>query len=495
MRFADDTTNIPALSVIDQNSLWLTISTDDGAPARVLTMRAESVTIGRERTADLVLDDEKASRQHCRLARRPGGDVELVDLGSTNGTRVNGVRAGGPVTLRGGEKIRIGRHTISVSRHDPAGAGGTVIESAPSALVAPRPFAPPVAALGPPVPPVSIRQANAPARTGAFVAGASTVAVVLILAGVASRSGSGAYSTRKIIDIARSRTVSVETDIDGAGQGTGTGWVLDAKQGLIVTNHHVVNSGTSFTVGLNGGKRPATVVGSSVCDDLSVLKVNDVSGLQTMELASQATMHQGDKVVAVGYPGNVSPKLELQANAGIISVVKTEWVKPSVDVPHLANVVQTDAAINPGNSGGPLLDTRARLVGVNSAHNTAKENQAFAIGVDRVKEVTAQLREGKSAGWTGLGLVFPTSEADFTDLKLPVVKNGIIAQFATPLTPAANSGLGRQAFVIVAINGSKMDGTNQGYCAVASRMKAGDKATFTVTQDGTKMIEASIPFA
>ena len=415
----------------------------------MVSLDSDEFVLGRLRTADLVLDEEKASRLHCRLTRLANGDYQLDDLGSTNGTRVDGTTVSGPMTLIGGERIRIGRHTITLSRTEPGVGHVTVIAAA----------------------------------------AAATVGVAIV------NRGSSTLSTQQIIGRAKASTVSVESDVDGQLRGRGTGWVLDAKRGLIVTNHHVVNAGSSFTVGLDGGKRPATIVGSSPCEDLSVLKVNDVSGLATMPLASQSDIKQGDKVVALGYPGNAGPKPELQANAGIVSVVRSEFTATALDVPKLPNILQTDAAINPGNSGGPLLDTKARLVGVNSAGDSSRENQAFAIGVDRVKEITAQLAEGGSRGWTGLGLVFPSSETDFTDLDLPVVDGGIVAQFAVPLTPAANLGLGRSQFVIAGINGNRLDGTLQSYCAQVATLRAGDKATFDITLDGSEVLSVPIKFA
>ena len=487
--------------------MWLTVTNDDATATRVVSLDSDEFVLGRERTADLVLDDEKASRLHCRFTRLPNGDYQLDDLGSTNGTRVDGNTVSGPMTLIGGEHIRIGRHTITLSRTEPGVGHGTVVDTNASLVLAAAapsaPLAPPVPAGAPPVPAPLAPPPGVAAATKRRAGRSKAPIVVAVIAAAAAATagvaivnrGSGTLSTQQIIGRAKASTVSVESDVDGQLRGRGTGWVLDAKRGLIVTNHHVVNAGSSFTVGLDGGKRPATIVGSSPCEDLSVLKVNDVSGLATMPLSSQAEIKQGDKVVALGYPGNAGPKPELQANAGIVSVVKSEFTAAALDVPKLPNILQTDAAINPGNSGGPLLDTKARLVGVNSAGDSSKENQAFAIGVDRVKEITAQLAEGGSRGWTGLGLVFPSSEKDFTDLDLPVVDGGIVAQFAVPLTPAANLGLGRSQFVIAGINGNRLDGTLQSYCAQVATLKAGDKATFDVTLDGSEVLSVPIRFA
>jgi thiamine pyrophosphokinase len=94
-----------------------------------------------------------------------------------------------------------------------------------------------------------------------------------------------------------------------------------------------------------------------------------------------------------------------------------------------------------------------------------------------------------------LTLEFPSAESDFTDLDLPFVDGGILATAAVPLTPAANLGLGRTQFVIVGINGNRLDGTLQSYCAQVSTLKAGDKATFNVTLNGEDVIDVPIKFA
>src|SRR5439155_3754516 len=102
---------------------------------------------------------------------------------------------------------------------------------------------------------------------------------------------------------------------------TGTGFVLDAGNGLVVTNFHVVNGGSSFSVGVNGNLRPARIAGAAPCDDLAVVQVADNSGMETFPLGSQGDLRQGEQVVAVGYPASVSIYDELSSTTGIVSCV------------------------------------------------------------------------------------------------------------------------------------------------------------------------------
>ncbi|MFN0089140.1 MAG: S1C family serine protease, partial [Acidimicrobiales bacterium] len=334
----------------------------------------------------------------------------------------------------------------------------------------------------------------------ALVGGVAALVVVALVAASQLGGGGGALSTSDIVERGRPSTVLISADIGGALQGTGTGWVLDAGEGLIVTNQHVVNAGASFSVGAGAGRLPAVIVGAAPCEDLAVLRVNGAPGLKTLPLGDQRTLRQGDRVVALGYPGNASNGNDLAATVGVVSVVQTRFDEDALDAPHYPNVIQTDAAINPGNSGGPLIDDRGRLVGVNSAGITVRggrliQNQGYAIGVDRVKTVVAELRQGRSQGWTGMGLVFPSSEDDFDQLGLPVTPGAVLAPFAAPLSPAANAGFGQTPAALVGINGARLDGTLASYCQHAAGFRAGDTATFTVVLGSGEFTDVRVGFA
>ena len=173
--------------------------------------------------------------------------------------------------------------------------------------------------------------------------------------------------------------------------------MLDAQNGLIVTNGHVTNEASEFTVriGDQTEERPATVVGVAPCEDLAVLKVQNTQGLKTLPLGSQANVQQGDQVIALGYPASLLADSALTTTQGVVSIVKTSVTLG--DGSTYANAIQTDAAINPGNSGGPLVNLDGELVGVNTFKTVASgiEGQFYAIGVDRVKLIAPELRAGQ----------------------------------------------------------------------------------------------------
>jgi S1-C subfamily serine protease len=259
----------------------------------------------------------------------------------------------------------------------------------------------------------------------------------------------------------------------------GSGWVLDAGRGLVVTNFHVVNGGERFQVGVNDSPRTARLVAAAPCDDLAMLRVDDPSGMRAFPLGSQSEVEQGDSVVALGFPANASLEDKLTSTTGNVSVTHTSVRVPSADAAPLENVVQTDAAHSPGNSGGPLIDRKGRLIGVNTAILTSLgsspvNGQGYAIGVDRVKEVTGALREGHSQGWAGFGLKFPTP-GEFTAEHVPP---GVLATTPVPGTEAAREGFG--GVVITKINGAQLEPTMKSYCDAVHTIASGDSAVLSV---------------
>ena len=313
------------------------------------------------------------------------------------------------------------------------------------------------------------------------------VLIALLAAGGAvflTRQAAGP-STEDLVDAAGPSTVLITADVGGSVTGTATGWVLDAADGLIVTNHHVVNAGTGFTVGRAGERKPAQLVATAPCEDLALLRVSDTRGLVSLPLGSQADLRQGEEVLALGYPANVSNTSELVATRGIVSVVKSRFDVQTLDTPAYSNVIQTDSVLNPGSSGGPLIDRKGRLVGVNTARihslgGPAIEGESYAIGVDQVRDVVAQLRAGTSIGWTGFLLQFPQKAQDFADYGLPSVPGGIIVPHAVALSPAITAGFGSEAAVITSANGFPFDGTLMSYCRAVGTLRSGATATFHV---------------
>ena len=304
------------------------------------------------------------------------------------------------------------------------------------------------------------------------------------------RLGEQPATPDEILEAVRSSTVLVTATHPDGSYGSGTGWVLDAEAGLVITNHHVVNSGTDYKVGVSDELRAAQLYAAMPCDDLAVLRVEDNSGLTTLPLGSQEDLRQGEQVVAVGYPKTLSPTNNLTATSGIVSVISTDI--PS-DPPH-EDMVQTDAAINPGNSGGPLVNAANELVGVNTLtwnrDYYSIEGQGYAIGVDRLKELMPQLLEGSSSGWAGV--LFDSREEILAEEGYP---DGLVVNGALSGSWAEQAGLGDEPWALEEVNGQPIDPSITSYCDAVAEVTAEETAVFTIVEDpGMEPVQVEASF-
>jgi serine protease DegQ len=141
-------------------------------------------------------------------------------------------------------------------------------------------------------------------------------------------------------------------------EGTGSGAVIDARAGLIVTNAHVVDGGATFEVQFSDGRvLAASLVGKDDATDIALLRVAP-TGLRQIDVTNSDEVLVGDLVFAIGHPMGLDQTLTM----GIVSGLGRTGIGDGLE-----DYIQTDAPINPGNSGGPLIDSRGRLIGVNTA--------------------------------------------------------------------------------------------------------------------------------
>ncbi|HEX8082739.1 MAG TPA: trypsin-like peptidase domain-containing protein [Solirubrobacteraceae bacterium] len=471
--------------------MWLTERVGQ-AVGRSVEIRGERFLVGRAADCDLTIADDNVSRWHAYLVEHPDGSAALHDLGSANGTWVDG-RQVDVVRLAGGEQLQLGDTVLVASRARPreqdATAAGAAMAPRASAI---RRVLRADSAFQRAVDEQTTLQRAVRAGSRRLVVIATAVAclaglAVLFATGTLPPGGDESAAERAVAQ-AGPGTVLVEAmGEDGGRSATGSGWVLDAREGLVVTNAHVVNDGVTFRVGAGGRSRPARVVSAAPCDDLALLRVADAAGLVAVPLGSQSSVRPGESVVALGYPGNASLGAELTATEGIVSVARTRYREAAPDVPAYDNVVQTDAALNPGNSGGPLVDREGRLVGVNSAARTvsregrAIQGQSYAIGVDRVKEVVTALRRGRSAGWTGPGFDYP-SAAELRDAGLT---SGIFASRSVEGSPAQRAGLGREPLLLTAVDRTPVANTLASYCDAVRGRSSGETVALSFVRPGS----------
>jgi putative serine protease PepD len=409
--------------------MWLEIQSGADTGKRV-QVQGQRFTVGREGAVDLVVRDPKVSRNHAYFQDLGGGRVALYDLGSSNGTFVNGQQVNQTgVTLSGTERIQFGDTVVQASQQAAAPVGAPVGAGAATAAgpAAPQQPAQPVAPTPSPIagaPPARTqsaiqriliqRQLSRATRIG--VAAIILLVVAIGVGAFAILSGdddSGGPTTAEVVEDVTPLTTFIAAQ-DAVGRSRGTGWIYDASNGYVVTNAHVVaGAGRQYGVGVTpeGGKpevRPAQLVGCRLSEDLAVLQLDNKAGLEQFKIADQSALKIGDDVVAVGYPETAAgfDAVNLTGTTGVISIVKTTFPEIPISETHVVgpyqNVIQTDAAINPGNSGGPLVNHKMELVGVNSAgrhQNDAGgpiQGQNVAVGADRVKQIVPELINTKS---------------------------------------------------------------------------------------------------
>jgi putative serine protease PepD len=463
--------------------VWLKVlsGADAGRIVEVAAAADEPFVLGRVVGCDLVVRDERASRRHAELLPLADGRVMLHDLGSINGTFVDGRRIDEAV-LSGGETITIAGVEIGVGPHKPPEPPVPVEkeESATWSMVG------------------RLESRARAAHRATYVAlGAAMLALVAVAVLLETGSLSSDEDVPDVVRRLTPSTVLVET-LDGERRtGTGSGWVLDARAGLIVTAAHVVNTGESYRVASDGQSRPASLMASAPCEDLAVLKVSGLTGLRTAALGSKRGLEQGETVVALGYPAGAAATDAPTSTRGVVSVSRAAFRDPAADVPAYPRAVQTDTALNPGNSGGPLADLDGRIVGVNAAARTtgsdgrALEGQNFAIAIDRAQVVIGGLRRGRSVGWTGATFGYPTVQ-ELAERRLPP---GLYLTGAVADTPAARARLGGRGEVLAGVDGRPVGASLSSYCAAVADRRSGDRVKLTLVAPGGRSREVTVALA
>jgi serine protease Do len=244
-------------------------------------------------------------------------------------------------------------------------------------------------------------------------------------------------------------------------KGLGTGFVAD-RDGVIITNNHVIEGATTISVRLSDDRElAADVVGRDPRTDIAVIRLKtkdpkDLKGLDALPLGDSDTIDVGDWVVAIGNPFGLSHTV----SAGIISAKGRSKEDVPLDPSGYYNFLQTDASINPGNSGGPLLNLKGEVVGVNSAiRGGGAQGIGFAIPINMVKQLLPMLLRDGHVTRSALGVqirdVRELLQEDRADMKITEDKGALIMA-VDPASGAAKAGLA-PGDVIVSFEGQPID--------------------------------------
>jgi serine protease Do len=260
----------------------------------------------------------------------------------------------------------------------------------------------------------------------------------------------------------------------------GSGFVIDGKEGLVVTNNHVIDGADEIIINFHDGSKLKVdkVIGKDAKSDLALLKVSPKKPLADVKFGSSANLEVGDWVMAIGNPFGLGGSVTV----GIISAKSRDINSGPYD-----DYLQTDAAINKGNSGGPLFNMNGDVVGVNTAIISPTGGSigiGFAVPSDTVVAVIEQLKQfGETRrGWLGVKIQTVTEDIAET---LGVPENtGALVSAVTPDSPAAKGGL-ESGDVILKFDGKDVT-TMRGLPKIVAQTPIGKAVDVEVLRKGEK---------
>jgi putative serine protease PepD len=282
--------------------------------------------------------------------------------------------------------------------------------------------------------------------------------------------------------------VSIEVRVGQAGA-TGSGVVIQADDGYIVTNNHVVSGADGVegaeirAVFSDGSGSAARIVGRDPASDIAVLKV-EKPGLVSAALGDSEDVVVGDPVVAIGSPLGLAGTV----TTGIVSALErpVRLSGEGSDTNAVISAVQTDAPINPGNSGGALVDASGAVIGINTAIASVGGGSVglgFAIPMDTVREIAEQLISTGRAVHAALG-VNARSVTDGT-------RDGALVLNVEPGSAAAEAGI-REQDVVIEVEG-KAVGSSEELVVAVDAYDPGETVTVQIVRNGrSQEVEATL---
>ncbi len=268
----------------------------------------------------------------------------------------------------------------------------------------------------------------------------------------------------------------------------GSGVIVDAKNGYILTNHHVIASADEIEILLSDKRSlKATVVGSDAGTDIAVLQVEELKNLVQMPLGNSEQVRVGDFVVAIGNPFGLSHTV----TSGIISALgRTGLSRDGYE-----DFIQTDASINPGNSGGALINLGGELIGINSAIFSGSGGNigiGFAIPVNIAKSIMAQLIEHGEVQRGMLGVSISDFNAETAEaLGIEDDVAGALVQEVVSDSAAEGAGI-EVSDIIIAVDDSTITSASDLRTTIGLR-RSGDIVRIKLIRDGkTRTVKATL---
>src|ERR1700732_759747 len=262
-------------------------------------------------------------------------------------------------------------------------------------------------------------------------------------------------------------------------QSAGSGVIVDAKNGYIITNHHVVENASEITITLLDYRTfTAKVIGTDEGADVAVLQAKQPN-LVAMTMGDSTKLEVGDYVVAIGNPFG----LQHTVTAGIVSALGRSGINPEAG--GYEDFIQTDASINPGNSGGALVNLRGELVGINSAilsRTGGNIGIGFAIPVNMVHSVMDQLIKYGQVKRGILGVQLYSITADIAKEYGLTETTGALVSGVAQGSAAERAGI-KTGDIITSLNGATMKNSGELRNSIGM-LHVGDKVELGLLRDG-----------
>jgi serine protease DegQ len=254
----------------------------------------------------------------------------------------------------------------------------------------------------------------------------------------------------------------------------GSGVIINADNGYVLTNHHVVQNADKITVTLFDRRSfEGKLIGSDEGTDIALLQI-EADNLTALEFGNADQLEVGDFVLAIGNPYGLGQTV----TSGIVSALG----RSGLNIEGYEDFIQTDASINPGNSGGPLLNIRGEVIAVTTAIYGRAQGIGFAIPIDRARRVMRDLVSYGSVrrGWIGLFVqdLTPSLMRHFG------VRDGVVVIDVEARSPAARAKLSR-GMVVESVNGRAVRGREEFEDLVESH-GPGESLRLGVLDDGRR---------
>jgi len=271
-----------------------------------------------------------------------------------------------------------------------------------------------------------------------------------------------------------------ERPLERQAQSLGSGVIIDAGQGYVLTNNHVVDKATEIRVTLMDGRQlTAKLIGADPEADVAVIQI-PAEGLTALALADSSRLRVGDFVVAIGNPFGLGQTV----TSGIVSALG----RSGLGIEGYEDFIQTDASINPGNSGGALVNLRGELVGVNTAiiaPGGGNVGIGFAIPANMASQIMAQLVEYGEVRRGQLGIAAQDLTPELAQaFGVHDLSQGVVVVQVGDNTPAAKAGV-KSGDIIVNINGREIRTRSELRTAIGL-LRIGERIKVEIVRDGKR---------